>query len=72
MDLGTVIDSVGYGQVTSASGDYVGGIAGLSTASVRRCFARCTLFGRDYVGGIAGSGKTVYGCYTPVSYTHLQ
>lgn len=64
MDLGTVIDSVGYGELISISGDYVGGIAGLSTATVRKCFARCTLSGRDYVGGIAGSGKNIRGCYT--------
>ena len=66
MDLGTVIDSVGYGELASESGDYVGGIAGLSTATVRKCFARCTLSGRDYVGGIAGSGKNIRGCYTLV------
>ena len=66
MDLGTVLESVGYGRMNSQSGDYVGGIAGLSDATVRKCFARCTLAGRDYIGGIVGSGKNIRACYALV------
>lgn len=54
MDLGTVIDGQNYGAVESSGGNYVGGIAGRSDGSIRRCYAKCTLAGSDYVGGIAG------------------
>lgn len=54
MDLGTVIDGQNYGAVESTGGDYVGGVAGYSDGSVRRCYAKCVLAGNDYIGGIAG------------------
>lgn len=62
MDLGLVYGCENYGSVASTSGDYVGGIAGRSAASVKNCWALCSLSGRDYVGGIAGSGTDVSGC----------
>ena len=58
MDLGLITDSEGYGDTSSESGDYVGGIAGLTGGTVRRCFAKCTLSGDSYIGGIVGSGIT--------------
>ena len=36
MDLGLITDCQSYGPVTSENGSYVGGIAGLTGASVRR------------------------------------
>ena len=58
MDLGLITGCEGYGSVGSESGDYVGGIAGLTGSTIRDCFAKCTLGGRYYIGGIVGSGIT--------------
>lgn len=63
MDLGTVLDCENYGPVTSTSGNYVGGIAGLADAVVRECFAKCALSGSDDIGGIAGWAGLVRNCY---------
>ena len=56
MDLGYVTACEGYGSVTSENGSYVGGIAGVTGASVHGNFAKCPLGGKKYVGGIVGSG----------------
>ena len=56
MELGLITASESYGNVTSTSGDYVGGIAGVVGGTIRGCYAKCTLSGRDYIGGIAGNG----------------
>ncbi len=78
MDLGLITDCQSYGTVTSENGSYVGGIAGLTGASVRKSYAKCTLSGKKYVGGIVGSGvtetvtgggSTVAGCYSLVDIT---
>lgn len=69
MDLGAVKSCESYGSVDSSSGDYVGGIAGLSRATIRNCFVKCTLSGEDYIGGIIGSGEensVISECYTLV------
>ena len=57
MELGIITGCCGYGDVTSESGDYVGGIVGLTNATVRSNWAKCTLSGGKYVGGIVGSGS---------------
>ena len=78
MDLGLITDCSGFGSVTSNSGDYVGGIAGQTGATVRQSYAKCTLSGAKYVGGIIGAGaeqtvsgasSTVSGCYSMVEIT---
>lgn len=56
MDLGLITNSEGYGQIESESGNYVGGIAGQTCATVQSCFSKCILSGGDYVGGIVGNG----------------
>ena len=56
MDLGLITYCGSYGDVTSESGSYVGGVAGIASSTIRRSFAKCTLSGRKYVGGIVGSG----------------
>lgn len=66
MDLGTVWGCENYGSVASASGDYVGGVAGQSGSSIRSCWVLCRLSGRDYVGGVAGEGANISGCRTLV------
>ena len=75
MDLGLITESSGLADVTSESGSYVGGIAGLAGGTIRGSFAKGTLSGKKYVGGIVGSGitetmtgaaSTVTGCYSMV------
>lgn len=69
MDLGAVKTCESYGKVESSSGDYVGGVAGLSRATIRNCSVKCMLSGGDYVGGVVGASEkntVVSGCYTLV------
>ncbi|MBR4578132.1 MAG: hypothetical protein IKO22_00815 [Oscillospiraceae bacterium] len=56
MELGLIYGCYGYGSVESESGDYVGGIVGLTQGVVRACWAKCSLRGGSFLGGIAGSG----------------
>ncbi len=69
MDLDTVSQCGGWGNVESESGDYVGGVAGLSLSSIRGSWAKCALSGGRYVGGIAGSGSRVTDCLSLVEIT---
>ena len=69
MDLGTISGCGGWGSVGSESGDYAGGVAGLSLSSVRSSYAKCTLSGGKYVGGIVGSGHRVSDCISMVQIT---
>lgn len=62
MDLGIVYGCENYGNILSTSGDYVGGIAGQSAATLKQCWSLCELTGRNYVGGIAGSGTDISDC----------
>ena len=81
MDLGLITNCEGYGTITSESGSYVGGIAGLTGATIRTSFAKCALSGKTYVGGIVGSGvaetidgggSSVSGCYSLVDITDCE
>ena len=81
MDLGLIISCESYGSVESDSGSCVGGIAGLTAATVYSSYAKCTLSGKKYVGGIVGSGvaeksdgsaSTVTGCWSLVDITGCQ
>lgn len=56
MDIGLVYGSEAYGVISSQSGDYVGGISGISAGLISQCFAKCSISGGKYVGGIIGSG----------------
>ena len=67
MDLGTISGCGGFGDVTSESGDYVGGVCGFSLSSIQDSYAKCTLSGGKYVGGIAGSGSRVSNCLSMVT-----
>lgn len=62
MSLGVVVDSEGYGSISSGSGSYLGGIAGQSASAIRRCWAKCLLSGGRYTGGIVGAGSVVTDC----------
>ena len=56
MDFGLIYDCEAFCTVESRSGDYVGGVAGLSASDIIGCFTKCSLSGGKYVGGIIGSG----------------
>lgn len=62
-DFGAVISCESYGNVSSASGSYVGGIAGVSSYAVRSCYVLGELSGKSYVGGIAGKGCDIFYSY---------
>lgn len=62
-DFGAVISCESYGRVSSSSGSYVGGIAGISSYAVRSCFVLGELSGKNYVGGIAGKGCDIFYSY---------
>lgn len=81
MDLGLIAGCRGFGSAESENGSYAGGIAGLGNATIRGCFAKCSLSGKSYVGGIVGSGlergaedtsSTVTGCYSMVEITDCE
>lgn len=67
MGLGTTLDCQNYGDVTSSSGSYVGGIAGQADTMIRNSYAKCVLSGADYVGGIAGWASHLANCYAIVN-----
>ena len=76
MDLGLITGARGFGDVSSDTGDYVGGIAGLTSATIQNSFVKCRLSGGKYVGGVVGSGigetmtgnvSSVTGCYSMVT-----
>lgn len=69
MDCGYLGRCENYGSITSTGGDYVGGLAGISRASIHDSWARCALSGGDYLGGAAGYGKEVVNCTTMVEIT---
>ncbi len=62
MSTGCVIGCGGFGDVSSASGGYVGGVAGNSLSKIVSSSAMCRLSGGDYVGGIAGRAEDMRGC----------
>lgn len=55
-DMGVVRSSTQNGSVTSSSGSYAGGIAGMSSSAIRNCVSKATISAGGYVGGIAGQG----------------
>lgn len=61
-EIGTVYGCENYGNAESSGGDYVGGIIGKSTGTVRKCYAKGELNGGRYVGGIAGKAEGLTDC----------
>lgn len=58
MDFGTIYACESYADLSSESGNYIGGIAGISAGRISECFAKGSLSGGKYIGGIIGSGVT--------------
>lgn len=67
MDLGLVANCESYGDLESTSGDYVGGIAGLSSASIQSSWVKCHIKGERYLGGVVGEGTNISDCRVFVS-----
>ncbi|NLC67790.1 MAG: hypothetical protein GX754_03170 [Clostridiaceae bacterium] len=72
MDFGYVKGSVDNGSVASTGGDYVGGIAGKSSGTIQKCYAKSFLSGLDFVGGIAGYATNLYNCYSLISVENAR
>ncbi len=63
-EMGTILHCQNYGRLSSNSGDYVGGIAGESLATIHSSYAKEIMHGRNYIGGITGHGYDIRGCVT--------
>lgn len=66
--LGLVKSCTNTGAVDGTDGDYIGGIAGLSTGYIRENYAKCALLAGAFGGGIAGSGTVVTDCISMVQF----
>lgn len=62
MELGVTVGCQNYASVSSANGEYVGGIAGSSRGVLRDCWSKCGLSGTRRIGGIAGYAVDVRDC----------
>ena len=62
-EMGTILKCENYGRIASNTGDYVGGIAGNSIASIVSSYSKGIMSGDEYVGGIAGYGHEIYDSY---------
>lgn len=71
MDMGLVKNSRASGTVESTDGNYVGGIAGSSTAKIRGCASKVTLSGLACIGGIAGEGGIITDCVSICDITNF-
>ena len=54
-EIGLITDCQGYGRIGNEDSGYVGGIAGCAKSGIKRCYAKCFLYGEKFLGGIAGS-----------------
>ena len=61
-EIGTILWCSDYSKVSSESGDYVGGIAGRSYATIRQSYEKGILSGNSYIGGICGMGTDMTDC----------
>lgn len=67
MDFGYAAECSAARYITSRSGDFVGGIAGMTAGTIENCSAKTVLSGRDCVGGVAGScSGSLKNCKTAV------
>lgn len=66
-ELGLIYDCEGYGSAMASAGNYVGGIAGESNATIEKSYSVSDLSGKNYIGGIAGFGATIKDCLTMVT-----
>ena len=50
MDLGYIKDCIGAGPIESLDGNYIGGIAGISSSPIVSSYAKFSLKGGNYIG----------------------
>lgn len=68
INRGTINDVTVSGTISSAGGDYVGGLIGMNYGSVYNCVNHADVEGKKYTGGIAGTVNIskydilIYGC----------
>jgi len=67
LEIGYVTDSLGSGRIQSETGNYIGGIAGISCGIIDHCSSNAVLRGSKYVGGIAGQAEYIKECYSMVT-----
>ncbi len=72
MSMGLAKDCINTGAVKGSGADYVGGIAGRSSGSLRNCSAKCEVNGDTYAGGIAGSAEVLSDCYAMVKLSGTE
>ena len=72
MDMGIILSSCNFGDVSSSDGSYVGGIVGDAGSIIRNCSVKANLSGATYVGGVAGLGVEVTDCYAMVWLTGTE
>ena len=65
-EMGIILNGGNYGNITSSSGEYVGGVVGSSLSYVVSSFSRGILKGSSYIGGIAGEGMHVRNSFSLV------
>lgn len=65
-EFGYLYRCEGYGHVNANTGNYVGGIAGMSGGTIEKSYAMLDLNGQDYIGGIVGEGASVIDCFSVV------
>lgn len=58
-EIGTVYECENYGNVESTDGNYVGGVAGKSDATIRKSYSKSSVVGNRYIGGIAGKADAL-------------
>ena len=61
-EIGTILRCSDFSKVSSESGNYVGGIAGRSYATIRQSYEKGILSGQSYIGGICGIGSDMSDC----------
>ncbi|MBQ0026797.1 MAG: hypothetical protein KBS79_05480 [Lachnospiraceae bacterium] len=72
MEVGTIISCENYGPVSADKSTCIGGIVGMSSGTVKSCYAMCSFTGEMYIGGIAGKGYKIIDCYTLVEIRGAQ
>lgn len=68
-EMGTILGGGNYANITSSSGEYVGGVVGSSLSYVVSSFSRGIMKCESYAGGIAGDGLNIRNCFALVDIT---
>lgn len=61
-DFGLTDGCTSSGTIRVISGEYCGGIAGLTNGDIKNSSSKSILYGNGYVGGIVGHGRNIFDC----------